>query len=151
MENVHSVSNVHSVRFLKNYKYEFLILNVFFKYHCSFITMNPESRIHKLRHRLPDNLKLLFRPVAMMLPDKSMISEVILYSMGFEDARPLSKKIVEVFTACAEQLSNQFHYDYSMRAVKAVLVASSKMKFQDDHGEPEDAIILKGNYYYFLN
>ena len=59
------------------------------------------------------------------------------------------KKIVEVFTACAEQLSNQFHYDYSMRAVKAVLVASSKMKFQDDHGEPEDAIILKGSYYYF--
>ena len=111
--------------------------------------MNPESRIHKLRHRLPDNLKLLFRPVAMMLPDKSMISEVILYSMGFENARPLSKKIVEVFTACAEQLSNQFHYDYSMRAVKAVLVASSKMKFQDDQGEAEDAIILKGNYYFF--
>ena len=110
--------------------------------------MNPESRIHKLRHRLPDNLKLLFRPVAMMLPDKSMISEVILYSMGFENARPLSKKIVEVFTACAEQLSNQFHYDYSMRAVKAVLVASSKMKFQDDQGEAEDAIILKGNYYF---
>ena len=110
--------------------------------------MNPESRIHKLRHRLPDNLKLLFRPVAMMLPDKSMISEVILYSMGFENARPLSKKIVEVFTACAEQLSNQFHYDYSMRAVKAVLVASSKMKFQDDQGEAEDAIILKGNFFF---
>ena len=105
--------------------------------------MNPESRIFKLRHRLPDNLKLLFRPVAMMLPDKSMIAEVLLYSMGFVEARPLSKKIVEVFTSCAEQLSDQFHYDYSMRAVKAVLMASSKMKFADDKGEGEDAIVLK--------
>ena len=108
--------------------------------------MNPESRIFKLRHRLPDNLKLLFRPVAMMLPDKSMIAEVILYSMGFENARTLSKKIVEVFVACAEQLSDQFHYDYSMRAVKAVLVASSKMRFADDVGTPEDEIILKALY-----
>lgn len=64
-----------------------------------FVTMNPD---YAGRSNLPENLKQLFRQMAMIKPDRELIAQVKLYSQGYKSAERLSGKIVSLFELCAD-------------------------------------------------
>ena len=63
-----------------------------------FITLNPAGKGYGGRQKLPDNLKQLFRPVAMSRPDNELIAEVILFSEGFKSAKIIGRKLIAIFS-----------------------------------------------------
>lgn len=92
------------------------------------ITMNPS---YSGRNDLPDNLKALFRPCAMMVANYYLIAQIKLYSYGFQNAQIIANKVVSSLKLSSEQLSTQFHYDFGMRSLNAILVAAGKLKKQE--------------------
>ena len=76
------------------------------------ITIHPDTLIsislnpgYAGRAELPQNLKNLFRSFSVVVPDYSLISEIILFSQGFTTAKPLSRKVVQLYKLSSEQLS----------------------------------------------
>jgi dynein heavy chain 1 len=66
--------------------------------------------------------------MAMTRPDGQLIAQVMLFSQGFRSAEIIASKIVPFFKLCEEQLSKQPHYDFGLRALKAVLSTAGTLK-----------------------
>ncbi|CAD7941177.1 unnamed protein product [Amoebophrya sp. A25] len=104
-----------------------------------FITMNPG---YAGRSELPDNLKSLFRPVAMMLPDFAMIIEIMLVAEGYKDFKPLAKKMVSLYDMMKQQMSKQDHYDFGLRNIKSVLNCAGALK-RSEPDSPEAQLLMR--------
>jgi dynein heavy chain len=118
----------------------FMGVDVRCNWNCGiFITMNPG---YAGRSELPDSLKALFRPVAMMVPDLALIAEVMLAAEGFREARGLAKKTTTLYALMTQQLSKQDHYDFGLRSLRGVLVCAGSLK-RSDPSLSEEAILLR--------
>ncbi|CAB1104525.1 unnamed protein product [Ectocarpus sp. CCAP 1310/34] len=104
-----------------------------------FITMNPG---YLGRSELPEGLKVLFRPITVMVPDLVLICENMLMAEGFVQAKTLASKFYGLYSLLQELLSKQDHYDWGMRAVKSVLVVAGKLK-RAEPDLPEDSLLMR--------
>jgi dynein heavy chain 2 len=111
-----------------------------------FVTLNPAGKGYGGRSKLPDNLKMLFRPVAMSVPDNELIAEVLLYAEGFRTAKALGFKVVQLFSLAKQLLSSQEHYDWGLRALKTTLTIGGQLMQVERTGgrisEEREAVIL---------
>jgi len=105
-----------------------------------FVTMNPG---YAGRSELPDNLKAILRPVSMMVPDFTLIAEIMMFSEGFSSAKILAKKMIAIMELSQQQLSKQDHYDYGLRSFVIPIARAAGFLKRVDPDALEEVILYR--------
>uniref|UniRef100_A0A672FP66 Dynein axonemal heavy chain 2 n=1 Tax=Salarias fasciatus TaxID=181472 RepID=A0A672FP66_SALFA len=103
-----------------------------------FSTMNPG---YAGRTELPDNLKSMFRPISMVVPDSTLIAQILLFAEGFNNCKLLAKKVFTLYSLAVQQLSKQDHYDFGLRALTSLLRYAGR-KRRSEPSVPDEGILL---------
>jgi len=77
----------------------------------------------------------------MIKADFKLIAENMLMSEGFKEAKVLSSRFVTLYGLSEELLSFQIHYDWRLRAMKALLRQAGKLKRIAPQGTLEQTIL----------
>lgn len=77
---------------------------------------------------MPDNLRSLFRPCAVLRPDWGAIGRIMFSACGFDIRAEMSEKVITLMRLCSDQLSRQSHYDFGSRGIKAIIYKFCEVK-----------------------
>ncbi|XP_078034863.1 dynein axonemal heavy chain 7 [Augochlora pura] len=112
----------------------------------SLLNLNPTGHICTTTnlgsfkyHKLPDNLKILFRRMHMMVPDINKIVEIELFAAGIIESKSLALKLTTFYKVLSEQLQCKLCNTFNINSAKVVVQSLTYLKrsFPD-----EDEIVL---------
>ncbi|XP_067132954.1 dynein axonemal heavy chain 2-like [Centruroides vittatus] len=107
-----------------------------------FITVHPSLYCESIKYEtVPDNVKKMFRPVAMISPDTLFIAQIILYVNGYSNSKALAKKVFALYNLSAHYLSKQNHYNFNLESLVALLKYAI-MKKREFPSKTDEEILL---------
>ncbi len=109
-----------------------------FKGQCAwFATVNPG---YTSRKDLPENLRVIFRPVSIIAPDAEKITEVKLFAAGFATASILVTKLIDFCNQCKNLIPEKKYFDFGIRGIMAIIACAQELKMKSADVDEEELI-----------